>query len=248
MSWIGHGGTATALVVALPPDGFAWHTHRRHQLAVDHRGVVVVAVGERAWALPPSRALWLPAGVPHAVRAESDAVLSSVYVDRWPGGAEGPTEPLVVEATPLLRELVVHLTTPGLTVEARRRAEGVLGDAVVPVAAATLAPPSPTDDRAARVAEGLRSDPADARTIEQWGAAVGASGRTLARAFVEGTGMGFARWRTHVRLGAALPLLAEGQSVADVGRRVGYATPSAFVAAFRRELGTTPARWRTEAG
>jgi AraC-like DNA-binding protein len=36
-------------------------------------------------------------------------------------------------------------------------------------------------------------------------------------------------------------MLADGTSVAATARRVGYATPSAFVAAFRRAVGTTPA-------
>jgi AraC-like DNA-binding protein len=42
---------------------------------------------------------------------------------------------------------------------------------------------------------------------------------------------------------AALPLLAEGRPVRRVARRVGYATPSAFVAAFRRTVGVAPGRY-----
>ncbi|NOQ59370.1 helix-turn-helix domain-containing protein [Mycolicibacterium fortuitum] len=38
-------------------------------------------------------------------------------------------------------------------------------------------------------------------------------------------------------------MLAAGMPVAGVARRVGYDTQSAFVAAFRREIGTTPARY-----
>ena len=35
-------------------------------------------------------------------------------------------------------------------------------------------------------------------------------------------------------------MLAGGRSIGSVSRAVGYQTPSAFVAAFRRELGVTP--------
>jgi AraC-like DNA-binding protein len=42
---------------------------------------------------------------------------------------------------------------------------------------------------------------------------------------------------------AALPLLAAGDPVSRVAPRVGYETPSAFVAAFRRETGVTPATY-----
>jgi AraC-like DNA-binding protein len=69
---------------------------------------------------------------------------------------------------------------------------------------------------------------------------VGASGRTLARIFTAETGMSFGRWRTNARLRAALFLLAEQTPVAVVARQVGYATPSAFIAAFRQALGVSP--------
>jgi AraC-like DNA-binding protein len=65
----------------------------------------------------------------------------------------------------------------------------------------------------------------------------------MTRLFVHDTGMSFDRWRIHVRLRAALPLLAEGQPVSRVARLVGYATPSAFLAAFRRTVGTSPSRY-----
>jgi AraC-like DNA-binding protein len=39
---------------------------------------------------------------------------------------------------------------------------------------------------------------------------------------------------------AAVALLAEGQPVSRVAHAVGYGTASAFLAAFRRTVGTTP--------
>jgi AraC-like DNA-binding protein len=61
--------------------------------------------------------------------------------------------------------------------------------------------------------------------------------------------MTFGRWRRLARLQAALPLLANGQSVGAVARHVGYQTASAFVAAFRTETGLTPAAYfRTQGG
>ncbi len=74
-------------------------------------------------------------------------------------------------------------------------------------------------------------------------ATVGASERTLARAFQAGAGIPFGRWRILLRLQAALPALAAGQPVGAVARRVGYESASAFVAAFRLETGLTPAAY-----
>ena len=47
----------------------------------------------------------------------------------------------------------------------------------------------------------------------------------------------------HILKLTAIALLAEGYSVSQVADRVGYATPSAFVAAFRRVTGHTPAAY-----
>ena len=101
----------------------------------------------------------------------------------------------------------------------------------------------PRDPRALDVAAALVREPACRRTLGQWGREVGASERTLARAFQAETGVSFGRWRTQLRLQAALPTLAEGGSVASASDRAGYESPSAFVAAFRRETGMTPAEY-----
>jgi AraC-like DNA-binding protein len=101
----------------------------------------------------------------------------------------------------------------------------------------------PTDDRALQVATMLSDDPADDRTLAEWGLDVGASSRTLARGFLAGTGLGFARWRTLLRLHKAMEALGSHEPVSEVARKVGYESASAFVAAFRRETGITPAKY-----
>ena len=75
-----------------------------------------------------------------------------------------------------------------------------------------------------------------------WAREVGAGGRTLSRLFAAETGVSFGRWRTRLRVRAALELPATGEPVAVVGRQVGYGTTSAFIAAFRREVGVIPAQ------
>ncbi|MFP3802688.1 helix-turn-helix domain-containing protein, partial [Paraburkholderia sp. SIMBA_027] len=73
--------------------------------------------------------------------------------------------------------------------------------------------PMPTDRRLRRLAETLVDDPAVRFTIEEWGARVGASNRTLTRLFLKETGMSFVRWRQQLHIGLALQRLASGQSV-----------------------------------
>ena len=225
-----------------PDDGFDWHRHDHHQLAWASRGVLVLSVGTSSYVLPRTRALWIPAGIRHAVSTQGATTMLSIYVE--PGQCPlGWTEPTVVDADGLAGALGAHLTSPTLTPAARVRAESVLWDVLEPVPTTVLSTPLPTDDRARRVADGILAGVDDARSLQDWGREVGASARTLARLFDAETGLGFERWRTCARLSAALPRLAEGATIAAVARDVGYANPSAFVAAFKREIGTTPAAY-----
>jgi AraC-like DNA-binding protein/quercetin dioxygenase-like cupin family protein len=234
---------ATAILLSTFPmqsgKRFEWHSHNRHQLVWAADGVLTVVAETHTWVLPPTRALWIPAGVVHETIAAEKATMRTLYLKpeicpvTWPA-------PQPLAASRLLAELIVHLSDAPLEPPERSRAELVLFDLLQPVATATIEVTMPTDERALNVAEGLLADPGDGRTLAEWGRAVGASGRTLTRAFLDGTGIPFTRWRTAVRLRAALPRLASGESVSAVADRVGYETPSAFVAAFRRETGLTP--------
>jgi AraC-like DNA-binding protein len=234
-----NGQVAIVLTRRLPGGmAFGWHAHPVAQLAWAHRGVLTVTTEAGTWVLPPSRALWIPAGVPHALGSSGAATARSLYFRpvRW-------AEPTVVAVSELLAQLIVHLAEAELTEPARHRAEAVLLDLLEPLRATTIAVRMPTDDRAVPVAEALRADPADDRGLDDWGRVAGASGRTLARLFLTETGLTFARWRAQVRLDAALPLLAAGIPVTTVAHRVGYGSASAFVAAFRRAVGVPPARY-----
>jgi AraC-like DNA-binding protein len=238
MSYNGHA--IMVLSVTMPKgEWFDWHLHPDHQFAWVAEGMLTVQIGDATWVLPPSRALWIPAGTLHRTGAASTSSMHSVYF-----GGRHWTDPTVVAVGPLLAELIRYLADSDLADGPRRRGEAVLRDLLVPVPVSTIHVPA-VSDRLAPIAQSLTDDPADDRDLAAWGRLVGASSRTLARAFVAETGMTFGTWRTQVRLLATLPLLAAGMPVATAARRVGYATPSAFVAAFRRVTGTTPGTYFT---
>jgi AraC-like DNA-binding protein/quercetin dioxygenase-like cupin family protein len=236
---------AAVIVATFPmPAGlvFDWHTHTDHQLAWAASGVLTVRTRAAAWVLPPTRALWIPAGLRHETLSAGTATMRSAYV-RPAGCPIAWTEPTPVSASPLLAELIDYLADPGLRAAHRANAEAVLVDLLRPVAMTTIEVRSPADDRARQVADGITANPADGRTLAEWGREVGASERTLARAFLADTGVSFGRWRTLLRVQAALAALARGEPVGNVARRVGYDSDSAFVQAFRRETGVTPAAY-----
>ncbi|OEU86988.1 AraC family transcriptional regulator [Streptomyces abyssalis] len=239
-------GPAAALVVGdFTMERGSWfppHRHPEHQLAWCDRGMLRVRTELGTWLLPPSLALWIPAGVSHATGAVGAALMRSPYV--VPDGCPVPwTEPTVVRVGPLLRALIGHLRRTDLAPDARRRAEAVLFDVLAPVSVANLALTRPQDQRARVVAQGLIDDPSDNRTLEEWSTGTGAGARTLARLFASETGMTFGRWRERLRMQLAMPLLAEGRPVESVARRVGYMSGSSFVAAFHRIVGLTPGQY-----
>jgi AraC-like DNA-binding protein len=119
----------------------------------------------------------------------------------------------------------------------------MLNDLLQPVPMTSIDVRMPAEERARRVADALAADPGDGRTLAEWGREVGASARTLARAFAADTGLPFGRWRGLLRLQASIAALAAGEPVGNVARHVGYESASAFVAAFRRETGMTPAAY-----
>jgi AraC-like DNA-binding protein len=220
---------------------FDWHVHDDHQLAWASSGVLTVRSGAEAWVLPPTRALWIPAGVRHETLSEGAATMQTAYIRpssctiSW-----GTCTPVV--ATPLFAELLGYLGDD-LAIASRTHAEQLLVDLLEPVPTVSFDVRMPTDDRALRVAKMLTDNPADDRTLAELGRDVGASSRTLARAFLSDTGLPFARWRAHVRLHRAMEALGAREPVDEIARRVGYASASAFVAAFRRETGITPAKY-----
>jgi AraC-like DNA-binding protein len=224
---------------------FDWHTHDDHQLAWAATGVLTVRSGTEAWVLPPTRALWIPAGVRHETLSEGTATMRTAYV-RPSSCSITWSRCTPVVATPLVAALLDHLEDVGLESSRRRHAEQLLVDLLEPVRSVSLEVRMPTEERALEVARMLTENPADDRTLSEWGRDVGASGRTLARGFVAGTGLPFARWRTLVRLHRAMEALGSREPVAEVARKVGYESASAFVAAFRRETGITPARYFRE--
>jgi len=213
------------------------HTHAEHQLCWAGQGVLVVECRHETWVLPPSRALWVPAGIVHAPASVGPALMQSLYLA--PISTEEWTDPTVVVVEPLLAELIGYLERD-LEEGQRERAVALVRDLLKPAETGAVHAPLPRDERARAVASALRAHPEDQRDLAGWAASVNVSGRTLARRFREETGVPFGQWRTAIRVQAALVLLAQDAPVSRVARRVGYDTTSAFVAAFRKHTGVTP--------
>ncbi len=225
------------------------HLHRKAQLLYVISGVIIVEASGGMWTVPPHCAIWIPGGVAHVARTSGRIVIGSLYMEPT---LAGPIrhECGILFVQPLLRELLLRfISAPLLYPQGDTREERLISVLLDELQAAPLEPlhlPMPTDRRLRRLAEGLIDDPSVRFTIEEWGARVGASNRTLTRLFQKETGMSFVRWRQQLHIGLALQRLASGQSVTNIAFDLGYESPSAFIAMFRRMLGRTPARYFSE--
>ncbi len=235
-----------AVALDYPPGKrLAAHRHGRAQLVYAATGVMRVATCDGTWVVPPERAVWVPADVDHTIDMSGAVAMRTLYLQ--PSAlAAMPESCCVVNVSPLLRELVlraVELAHEYPLGGAEERLVAVLLDEIRSAPHAPLHLPLSNDERLRAVMDGLMADPADGRCLPQWARDVGASGRTLARLFVKETGMTFRGWRQQLRLVRALEELAAGRSVTEVALDVGYESPSAFIAMFRRALGETPGRY-----
>lgn len=227
----------------LPARTWPWHV-LNHAV----RGVMTVHTSAGAWVVPPHRAVFVPAGLEHRASIAGRVDVRSLY---FASSLEAPwSRPRALTVSPLLRELIVHVAGLGRPLReddaCDRRLTLVVLDQLRALPSPPLTLPLPTDDRARALAAWLRADAA--RSLDDGVATVGASRRTLERLFRAETGMTLGRWHKRARLLDALRLLAGGEPVTGVAFAVGYDSPSAFIAAFKRELGTTPARYFDDDG
>ena len=218
------------------------HRHRRGQLVHAASGVMTVTTRDGTWVVPPQRAVWVPPGVHHRIRMSGRVEMRTLYLaDAALRGL--PEQCRVVAVSPLLRELllrVVAMPQPFPLGGAEERLVAVLLDEMRTTETAPLHLPLPADPRVCRVADALLAAPEDDRGLAAWARTAAASPRTLERLFQRETGMSFGSWRRQLRLLRALERLAAGDGVTDVALALGYESPSAFIAMFRRNLGTTP--------
>ena len=237
------------------------HWHERAQLLYASHGVMRVTTPRRLWIVPPTRALWIPAQVVHEIRMSSAVDMRSLYIDAGLVRTL-PADCAVLEVTPLMRELVVRITSTGQRDGEHGgqhrgppgkpdsfSADHELLSALLVAELARLAPrafdlPLPQSADLRTLCVHLLQDLSVAQAPQQAAARLGVSPRTLYRRFLDETGLSYTRWMQQARLLEAVRRLAEGVPVTTVALDLGYQSPSAFSAMFHRQLGSAPRAWR----
>jgi len=218
------------------------HSHERVQLLYATRGIMRITTDAAGFVVPPGRALWVPAAVPHVTAMQGPTAMRALFL-RADAAQAGPAGVTVLAVSALLRELILAACSEPLEWDEAGRGghlAALILDEIARAPALPLGVPAVHDLRLARLAAALRADPARPAGMEAWAAECGASARTLTRLFRAETGMSFGRWRQLLRLSEAAAMLAQGVPPARAAAAVGYASAPAFGAAFRAAFGTTP--------
>lgn len=224
------------------------HSHRRAQYLHSLTGVMTVITDDGSWAVSPQHALWIPPGVEHQTRCWGQVELRTLYVEPVFTGAL-PKRCRLIEVSPLLGALVNEAITFPVEYDAAGREGQIVALILTEIGrmpTLSLGAPMPRDRRLARICEAILRDPGDNHDLDHW-ARFGCIGRrTLTRLFRQETGGSLAQWRQQVRLMEALTRMAAGEPVTHVAVDLGYDSPSAFSAMFRRVMGLSPSaylRW-----
>ena len=237
------------------------HAHPWGQIALSSTGVIRVTASHGSYIVPPSRAVWIPPGVEHAVTVIEDAELLTLYLHQ-PRSRCGPARSAagsadwrqcrVLEVSSLLLALALQLdTTPDApnaapsreTLARERRLGALLLDELRRAAPVRLGIDLPQEKRLRRLCEAVIEAPSRHATLAAWAADAGASARTLTRLFRSELGTSFVQWRQQVLLARAVPLAARRLPMASIAAELGYASPSAFSAMVRRSVGAPPSRF-----
>ena len=246
-NYAGHLQTQKRPVVAMAatyPSGSmsTRHAHRRGQFILQTIGVTSMMTERGNFVIPPGHGLWIPAGVVHQSRAWGDVEAHTIYVepDQVPGY---PPTCRLIRASSLLEALMDEAVRMPVHYDEEGR-DGKLVDLLLGeigcMPEVMLHVPIPLDPRLGRICAAVIADTSSDLTLDDWADRSGLSRRTLTRMFRRETGQSFSAWRQRVRLLEALARLGAGESVTNVALDVGYDSPSAFTAMFRRELGAAP--------
>ena len=241
-------------ITGLPTDYPAgWHItphqHSKHQLIYAVRGVMMVNAEAGCWLVPPTRAIWMAAGMTHEIRCIGEVHMRSLIVapSAAPKLLEGTQ---AVAISPLLRELIraaMDVRQPFVPGTRDARLMCLILDELRGLPVLPLHLQIPSDPRLLRICELLQQRLDDSSTMSDWAKRLTLDVKTIQRLFVKETGMTFGQWRQQARLMRALELLATGVKVIDVAMALGYESPSAFSTMFRKQFDRSPSQFFAEA-
>ena len=222
-----------------------WHCHERIQLIHTLSGVLRVQTEEGVWICPPGRGVWIPAQKSHALHISGQAKVRGVLIEPF-SRADLSDQCLVVSISPLLSALIsaaMQIQTTVLPYSRDERLLELILDEVRWLPSLPFNLPEPQTPNLIQFCQHVREHLHQAWPLESAASKLHMSSKTLARYFQKQTGMNFAQWIRQAKLMQAMTELALNKSILMISIDLGYDSPSAFSAMFKREIGMTPSEY-----
>jgi len=220
------------------------HQHRKGQLVVALHGGITCILEGGIWMAPTNSAVWIPSGVVHSNKATKGSEICFLLIE--PGTVELPQHPCTLKISPMVKEMILHLTTLPAPYNKGDRADllvKVLLQELTDMEKENLYWPIPNELRLKRLSHKLMEKPSERKSLTDWAKYLAMSDRTLERLVLKETGLTYKQWYQQLRLILAMRFLSEGMTVQRVSEEVGYQSVNAFINMFKKNLGTTPARY-----
>jgi len=227
------------------------HRHDRAQLLYAATGSIRVQTVDHVWLVPPKCALWVPAWVEHSVISLSEVYLNTVLVEESAARILGE-KCFLVRMNNLLQALVIRINQLNLmqehdqtyTEDVEKSLQNLIFYEIKQALMVPIEIPWPRDKRLILICEQLIAHPNECKNLNIWADHIGTSSRTLIRLFKKETGLSYRGWLQQMHIVLALGRLARGESIAQISHALGYISPSAFSAMFKRHLGKPPQNFR----
>ncbi len=165
------------------------HRHSCAQLLYASSGLVRVETSRRSWVLAPHLAILVPAEFTHETHMLTDVKLSSFHTEhlsQW-----STRDCMVIEVTPLLRELITALTAGRPVAGSSRRLaliHELLEEELRMARGAGWAIPMPQEPRLQIFCRRVIDEPSAHATLDAVASSVGLGAKTVARLFEQGRG------------------------------------------------------------
>lgn len=206
-------------------------------------GSIVLCTGTGNFLAQSQRAVWVPPGLQHEWYMPEASHNRTLFIH--PSVLEGfPRFKTyhALELTPLLRELIFAMDdlSVGFETPDDLRLVQVLVDRLA--CSKEIGSPllMPCEHRLVELCVEALSAPDQATRLADWSARLNISEKTLERLFIRQTGQTFGKWMQNMRMQCAITDLSRGTDVTTVALNCGYTSVSAFIAAFKKQFGTTP--------
>ncbi|MDQ8935109.1 AraC family transcriptional regulator [Acinetobacter rudis] len=225
-----------------------WHQHPHIQLIHTLTGVMRVETAEGIWICPPGRGLWIPAGKQHALHVSGQGNIRGVWIEANTH-LDLATHCSVVNISALLRELICAALEINNKIEPNSRNERLLQlilDEVRLLPSLAFHLPEAQSPALIQLCRKIRDNLAFDWKLEHAATITAMSSKTLSRRFQKELNMNFAQWIRQAKLLQAMTELSLHKPILHIALDLGYDSPSAFSAMFKRETAMTPSEYMSQ--